>query len=150
MAEEYKKILSIAVQSEIDAYELYTAISEKAKDASVKQLFKELAGDELQHKEDLEAYLKTDAKPLVFAETIDYKVSETVVKPEISLNMKFVDAVALAMKREQEGMDMYTALANASQSAEQKQIFEALALMEKGHKAKLEAIYNNAAFAEVW
>ncbi|MDD4238326.1 MAG: hypothetical protein PHT62_07205 [Desulfotomaculaceae bacterium] len=45
-------------------------------------MFAELAADELKHKETLEAYLKTDAKPLTFAKAIDYKVSETVDKPE--------------------------------------------------------------------
>ena len=56
----------------------------------------------------------------------------------------------MAMKNEQEAMDMYNAMAASSQSAEQKQMFDALADMEKGHKANLEGIYNNAAYAEVW
>lgn len=149
-AEDYKKILSSAVQNEIDAHDLYLAISQKAKDNSVKKMFAELAADELQHKETLTAYLKTGAKPLIFAKAIDYKVSETVAKPEPSVDMKFVDAVALAMKNEQEAMEMYSAMADASQDDAQRQILEALAAMEKGHKAYLEDIYNNAAFAEVW
>jgi len=148
--EEYKEILSFAVKSEIDANEYYLAIAKKAKDASVIQLFTELAADELNHKKSLEAYLKTDAKPLVFAKAIDYKISEAVEKPGISADMNFVDAVALAMKNEQEAMDMYNAMADSSQSAEQKQMFEALAVMEKGHKAYLEDIYNNSAYGEVW
>lgn len=148
--EEYKEILNFAVKCEIDANEYYLAIAKKAKDASIKQLFTKLAADELDHRKSLEAYLKTDAKPLVFAKTIDYKISETVKKPEISADMKFVDAVALAMKNEQEAMDMYNAMAASSQGAEQKKMFESLATMEEGHKANLEDIYNNAAFAEVW
>lgn len=148
--EEYKEILKFAVKCEIEANEFYTAIAKKAKDASVKQLFTELAADEVDHRTNLEAYLKTNAKPLVFAKAIDYKISETVEKPEIKADMKFADAVALAMKNEQEAMDMYNAMAASSQGAEQKQMFDALATMEKGHKANLEGIYNNAAYAEVW
>ncbi len=148
--EEYKKILKFAVKCEIEANELYTAIAKKAKDASVKQLFTKLAADELDHRKTLEGYIKTDAKPLVFAKAIDYKISETVEKPELKADMKFADAVAMAMKNEQEAMDMYNAMAASSQSAEQKQMFDALADMEKGHKANLEGIYNNAAYAEVW
>lgn len=148
--EEYKMILKFAVKCEIEANEYYMAIAKKAKDASVKQLFTKLAADELDHRKSLEAYLKTEAKPLVFAKPIDYKISETVEKPVISANMKFADAVALAMKNEQEAMDMYNAMAASSQSAEQKKMFDALAVMEEGHKANLEGIYNNAAYAEVW
>jgi rubrerythrin len=41
-------------------------------------------------------------------------------------------------------------LAASSQSAEQKKMFDVLAVMEEGHKANLEGIYKNAAYAEVW
>jgi rubrerythrin len=150
---EYKKILDFAIISEIQANEYYLAIAKKAKDASVKQLFTGLAADELAHRKSLEACLKTTAEKcdmLVFAKPVDYKISETVKKPEITADMKFVDAIALAMKNEQEAMDMYKAMAASSQGAEQKKMFESLAVMEEGHKANLENIYNNAAFAEVW
>jgi rubrerythrin len=147
---EYEKILRFAVQNELDSYEFYLAASQKAKDKSVKKMFEELAEDELNHKKTLEEYLGSDAKPLIFAQSVDYKVSETVEKPEPSVDMKFVETVALAMKNEQEAMEMYTLMANLSQDDEQKRIFEALATMEKGHKARLEDIYNNAAFVEVW
>jgi len=148
--QEYKDILRFAVRSEVLANKYYLEIAKKAKNNSARQLFEELAADELGHKDDLEAYLKTDAKPLVFAKVIDYKISENVKKPEISGDMTFLDAVALAMKNEQDAMDMYNAMAAASQSIEQKKMFEALALMEKGNKAKLEDIYNNSAYVEVW
>lgn len=148
--QEYKDILRFAVRSEVLANEYYLEIAKKAKNNSARQLFEELAADELGHKNGLEAYLKTDAEPLVFAKVIDYKISENVKKPEISGDMTFLDAVTLAMKNEQDAMDIYNAMAAASQSIEQKQMFEALALMEKGHKAKLEDIYNNSAYVEVW
>lgn len=149
----HEKILNYAIISEIESNEYYLAIAKKAKDASVKQLFTELAADELGHRESLEACLKTTAEQcdiLVFERPVDYKLSETVKKPEVTADMKFVDAVALAMKNEQEAMDMYNAMAASSHGPEQKQLFEALAAMEAGHKAKLEDIYNNSAYPEVW
>ena len=47
-------------------------------------------------------------------------------------------------------MQMYTQLANTSTDAEQKNIFIELASMERGHKSRLEDIYTNMAFPEVW
>ena len=47
-------------------------------------------------------------------------------------------------------MSMYTQLANASTDASQKKLFADLASMERGHKARLEDIYTNMAFPEVW
>jgi rubrerythrin len=48
--------------------------------------------------------------------------------------MKPVDVIALAMKNEEEAMEMYTKMAECSTDAEQKRMFEAPANMEKGHK----------------
>jgi rubrerythrin len=47
-------------------------------------------------------------------------------------------------------MQMYTQLANVSADEAQKKIFLELATMERGHKSKLEDIYTNMAFSEVW
>jgi rubrerythrin len=47
-------------------------------------------------------------------------------------------------------MSMYTQLAHASTDASQKKLFTDLAAMERGHKARLEDIYTNMAFPEVW
>ena len=52
--------------------------------------------------------------------------------------MKPYDAIGLAMKAEEEAMQMYQALANSSTSPDQKEMFLALANMEKSHKVKLE------------
>ena len=49
-----------------------------------------------------------------------------------------------------EAMQMYTQLANANTDSAQKNIFLELASMERGHKSKLEDIYTNMAFPEVW
>jgi len=64
--------------------------------------------------------------------------------------MSFADAIALAMKKEEEAMLMYTRFAEASTDEKQKEMFTQLALMEKGHKVKLENIYSSTAYTEVW
>ena len=47
-------------------------------------------------------------------------------------------------------MQMYTQLAKLSSDSEQKMLFDQLATMEKGHKARLEDLYTEMAFPEVW
>jgi rubrerythrin len=147
--EEYKKVISMAVESEIEAYDFYTAAGEKVKDANLKSTFKDLADEEKKHRNFLQGLL-SQAKPLRFDEAKDYKISETVDKPKLSLGMKPADAIALAMKNEEEAMNMYAELAKCSSDKEQKEMFESLARMEKGHKVKLEGVYTNIAFPEVW
>ena len=146
----YVSTLAMAIENEVEAYEFYLGISNKVEDVNIKAIFKYLAEQEMGHRDFLSFYLSNDATPLIFADLPDYKVSETVDKPKLSMEMKPVDAIALAMKKEEEAMDMYRDLANRSSDEAQKKLFMNLSVMEKGHKTKLEDLYTNMAFPETW
>ncbi len=148
-ADEYKRIISMAIEDEIEAYDFYTAVGEKVADPNLKTVFKALADEEKKHRNFLQGLL-SQGKPLAFDEAKDYKISETVEKPKLSMSMKPADAIALAMKNEEEAMNMYSDLAKFSVDKEQKSMFESLARMEQGHKVKLEDTFTNIAFPEVW
>ncbi|HPF19743.1 MAG TPA: ferritin family protein [Syntrophomonas sp.] len=149
-SKDYISILSMAIENEVEAYEFYLGVSQKVEDPNIKSIFKELAEQELGHRDLLSSYLNSNVRPLNFGALPDYKVSETVDKPKLSMQMKPVDAIALAMKNEEDAMKMYTDLANSSADAAQKKLFMNLANMEKGHKVQLEDIYTNMAFPEAW
>jgi len=149
-AAEYNKTVSMAVLNEVEAYEFYSIAAQKSKNANLKSIFTELAAEELKHKNLLELYLKEGAKEMKFSESADYKVAETVELPKLTPEMSFVDGIALAMKKEQEAMEMYNNFAVASTDSAQKETFLQLAKMEQGHKAKLEALYTDTAYSEVW
>jgi rubrerythrin len=70
--------------------------------------------------------------------------------PTLSADLKPLDGIVLAIKKELEAMQMYTQLADAQTDPEQKNLFTDLAAMERGHKARLEDIYTNMAFPESW
>ena len=147
--EQYIDILKMAVGNEIEAYEFYKGVSDKVKDAGLKKIFAELADEEAKHRKFLEG-LTSGKTTMHFDETKDYKVAESIEKPKLSVSMKPADAIALALKNEQEAMDMYTEMASCSTDAEQKKMFQSLANMEQGHKVKLEDTFTNMAFPEVW
>lgn len=146
---EYARILSMAVDNEVEAYEFYKHASEIIQDVGLKAVFTNLAKDELKHKVLLEGYVKNAAE-LSFDEIRNTKVSETVESPKLSTDMKFVDAIALAMKKEEEAMAMYQEFALSSTDSKQQEMFMELSKMEAGHKAGLEEIYINAACVEAW
>ena len=146
----YKDILKLAVKNEIEAYEFYRDAACKIKNSTLKSTFDELAEEEKKHRLLLEGYLANDGQKMTFKANADYKVAETVETRTLSADMEFKDAIAIAMKKEQEAMDMYRQFADASESNEQKKTFAELATMEQGHKVRLEEIYTNAAFAEAW
>ena len=147
--EEFKSIITFAIANEIEAYEFYNGVSEKAKDANLKRIFAELAAEESKHKHLLEDFL-SNVRPMHFDEVKDCGVSETVDRPKLSLSMKPADAIALAMKDEEAAMNLYNDLANLSNDSEQKKMFQSLATMEQGHKVRLEGVYTNAVFPVVW
>jgi rubrerythrin len=148
--EEYKKIISFAIDQEIAAYNYYHAVSEKTADKNLKYIFSDLAEDEKKHRVLLEGFLKKAPDTLHFSESKDYKVTDTLSRPQLTLDLKPIDGIIIAIKAELEAMQMYTQLANASTDAGQKSIFLELAMMERGHKSRLEDIYTNMAFPEVW
>lgn len=148
--EKYSEILKMAISNEIEAYDFYNGVSGKVKDASLKSIFSELAQEEKKHRQILEGYFNNPSKPLVFKETADYKVSESVELPELTMDMQPSSAIALAMKKEEEAKNLYEKLAIASKDDDQAKTFNELANMEKEHKSKLEDVYTSMAFPEVW
>ena len=148
--EEYRKILLTAIDKEVESYTFYTATAQRVADKSLKTIFSELAEQETMHRKTLQEYLMGNRKELRFDEAKDYKVSDTIESPELSTAMKPLDGLKLAIKKEEEAMLMYERLAEASTDADQKKIFTELSRMELGHKARLEDIYTNTAFAEAW
>ena len=148
--QDLRSIIDFAVENELEAYEFYRDAAEKVEDDFLKETFQDLATDELEHKVFLENFLESDVEEIRLKEFSDYKISETIDKPELTIAMKFADAIALAIKNEEEAMFMYKSLAEACVDVQHEKLFLGLMEMEKMHKAKLEEIYLNVAYAEVW
>lgn len=143
-------IIEFAVENEVEAYEFYRDAAVKVKDDFLKETFEDLAKEELEHKKFLQDFLKSDLGTMKLDTIKDYKISETIDKPELSVEMEFRDALGLAIKNEEDAMNMYKDLANASSDDNHKEMFLDLMKMEQTHKVRLEEIYVNVAYAEVW
>jgi rubrerythrin len=148
--EDYTKVITNAIAKEVEAYTFYRSVSEKVKDPAMKKMFNELAGEETKHREFLQGLLARGPTALKFDAAKDYKVGDSLPEAPLTPDMKPVDGLAVAIKRELGAMQMYTGLAQASKDPEQKKMFTELATMERGHKARLEDIYTNMAFPEAW
>ncbi len=147
---QYKKIISSAIEREIEAYTFYRMVSDKAKDKNIKSLFGKLAEEEQGHRHTLESFLTKAPEKMHFSESQDYKIVDSLPTPPLTADLKPVEGIIIAIKNELEAMQMYTRLANVSADAEQKNVFLGLVKMERGHKSKLEDIYTNMAFPEIW
>lgn len=148
--EEYRSIMSNAIEREIEAYTFYRTVREKVNDPALKDLFNELAGEEAGHRRTLEGLLMKDASSLHFDTKRDSGLARSLETPPLSPDLKPLDGLALAIRKELDAMQMYTQLAGSSTDEEQRKVFLQLASMESGHKARLEDIYTNMAFPEAW
>ena len=149
-SEDFRKIITNAIDSEVESYTFYRSVADRVKDANLKTLFLDLAEDEKGHREYLQGLLLRDVNQMHFVAARDYKITDSIEEPELSVDMKPLDGLVLAIKKELQAAQMYTQLAAASADAEQQTVFVQLANMEKGHKARLEDIYTNMAYPEAW
>ena len=147
----FKDAITFAISNEVDAYDFYSKAAKKiTADKNLADTFAELAAEEQKHRDFLQDYLVGEIPEFHIESFEDYHISEGVEEPKLTTDLKFVDAIKLAMKKEEAAMNMYKKLALLITDGRQKELFLDLARMEELHKVKLEKIYVNVAFGEVW
>ncbi len=147
---EYKDVIKFAMANEVEAQKFYADAADKLRDPNLKKMFGQFSEEEKKHREILKGIYISNLIGEYFDEKMDYKVAETVDVPELSIDMQPADAIALAMKKEEEAMVQYTELAEECPDAEKKKIFLDLAAMERGHKRKMEDAFVDIGYPEVW
>lgn len=149
--QEIELIFSIASRRELEANSFYTRVADSMNDPEVKNLFKQLAEEEMGHFELLERFRFDPTLPMKFsAPSRDYKISEATELPSFTDDMKPKDAIALAMKKEQQAVEFYQGLSVDATDGGLKKIFENLANMEMGHKQRLENAFIDVGYPEAF
>jgi len=146
----YRNIIEFAIANEIEAEEFYSDAAKKVGDPYIKKMFNELADEEKRHQKILKGILARESIGGYFTEDRDYKVAETIEKPKLSTDMQPADAIALAVKNEEEAMKQYTGIAKACTDPDIEELFLDLAAMEREHKFKMEKAFVDIGYPEVW
>lgn len=108
-SEDFQKIITNAIDSEVESYTFYRSVADRVKDANLKTLFLDLAEDEKGHREYLQGLLLRDVNQMHFVAARDYKITDSIEEPELSVDMKPLDGLVLAIKKELQAAQMYTA-----------------------------------------
>jgi len=145
-------IIRTAIQREIDAYALYSAASAKAESAHVKEILNDLAAQEQGHRARLEAILEGNTFRLITKtqrqKVTDLKITDYLIEVPLAPDSDFQDILIVAGKREKASHDLYAALAQVTEDAETKQLFDFLANEEMGHKNRVESLYEELVYKE--
>jgi rubrerythrin len=139
-----QEILEFAISKEVEAYYFFLALAGRVEDPKMRQVFEDLAEEELQHKAKLELemikrgiILPDRQMPLGRPES-DYIISDS----DLPLDINYVDMLLLGMEKEDAAFRMYVKLIPNVQDEESREILLSLAQEEVKHKLRFENEYN--------
>jgi rubrerythrin len=138
-----EEIIRFAIDKENKSYNFYTDAAKVAKYSGAKDLFSDLAQQEVGHRKLLE---KLDMEKIAQAKiekVPDLKISDYMVDAEFNPNMSYADILRKAMKMEERALKLYNDMKEENKDANLVKLFSFLANEEAKHKLRLEKIYDD-------
>lgn len=145
---DVKEILKQAAQQEEKAHKFYMDSLKLVKDAAAKVWLKELADEELKHKEMLQKFDASKVKQFKSEAVHDLHITEYLVDKDVAAVKDFQDVLIVAMKKEQKSYNFYVGMSKSADGNDVKNLCKALAQEELKHKHKLELYYDDMVFKE--
>ena len=134
-----KDILTQAVQREVDARNLFLALSRHVINPGIIKILEELAQEEIEHKEILELELmklgvtvdtETDKKP--------FKITDYVTSNTATFNMNYKDVLDLCIAKEDASFQFYADILARTKDENVKKVLKGLMEEELRHKIRFE------------
>lgn len=142
------KIIADAIAKEQEAQRLYSSAAKQSQNALARTLLESLAEDERGHEEILRNADWEKLAPQDAPEWQDLHITNVLKDTELATNATFQEVLIFAAKREEAARKTYEALANSADNPAAKSLFERLAADEKGHKFRLEKLYDDVVLRE--
>ena len=139
---KFKEIIKFAIDKEIKSCNFYTNARQMAKYSGAKDMFSELAKEEVGHRKMLE---KLDMKKITQAKiekVPDLKISDYIVDAELKPDMPYAEILRMAIKMEERALKLYNNMNKSNKDENLKKLFSLLANEEAKHKLRLEKIYD--------
>lgn len=139
------EILEFAIDREKEAVKFYTSFAQEASSEALKQTFIDFSKEEEKHVALLSDISGNEAKidSYEFKKIPDLKISDYMVDTAYEKGMPMPDVLKLAMKREEKSVKLYQLLANQTDNADAKKLFQILVQEESKHKLGLESMYDD-------
>jgi len=138
----FQEVLTFAIRKEADAATLYETYANKVSNPGIKKMFEELNKEELGHKKILEGVTEQKVDEYKLTAVPDLKISEYSQEQEFRPEMNFQEALLLAIKREENSLNLYNNLIKSTDSPQLQKLFQTLAQEEAKHKLRLETEYD--------
>lgn len=147
-----REALEDAKQKEILAYEFYQKLMTYVKDLGAKAIIKELAEEEVKHRDLIDKIMQTGDINIVGLDTkcyyTDLGITNIVLPKVITEDMSVQDILRIAMKHEDNSRVFYEKLADKFKGQEVEELFRRLAVEEACHRNNIQKIYDEVILTE--
>jgi rubrerythrin len=140
---KFQEIIRFAINKEIKSFTFYTDASKVAKYSGAKDLFSDLAQQEVGHRKLLEKLDREKIAQAKIEKVPDLKISDYMVDAEFNPDMSYADILRKAMKMEERALKLYNDMKEENKDANLIKLFSFLANEEAKHKLRLEKIYDD-------
>ena len=151
---EEKEAVKMAAMIEENGLKFYTRMSEMVKDEGARKVFKDLAADEKKHSRVIEAKFFPEAgyteqiteEEIVLEEYIEKTGASDIFTKRIDVDalIGLLDsprkALILALDTERYSVELFTNLAEKSETEEAKKLYKEIADEERAHVSMIEAL----------
>jgi rubrerythrin len=137
----FNEVINFAIKREEDAIQGYGSMIEVAETPGISKLLQELQDEERKHKELLQELTEGKIEDYKPTQVIDLKISDYLEEDTLEAEMDFQQLLIFAAKKEKSAVELYSKLAQETESEELRKLFEFLVEQEKSHKLKLETEY---------
>jgi len=146
---EMSAIIARAIANEEASEAFYGRAAELVEAPDTREALESLSRDERGHKALLEEF-RSGARALPASAAAVGTLVETMGTPEFTPDMTPADAFLLAANKERLAVEMYENWAHLYPAGPEHDLLLKLAEVERRHKTRVEAMFANAAFPEVW
>ena len=143
-----EEIINFAVEREELAYQLYTDAAAKSTSIAARKMFEEMAAEEAGHRD---VFSRIDVA-LLHQESArkgpHLNLSEYLADIEMRPDMSYPEILRFAIKAEESAWKLYEAAAMMTEDPKMKKTLQVFAEVEKGHKKRIEHIYDEHVLTE--
>jgi len=147
-----REALEDAKRKEELAYEFYMKLLSYVKDLGAKTIIKELAEEEIKHKNLIQEMIDTGKIDIVGIDTkyyyTDLGIAALVLPKVITEDMTVQDILRIAMKHEDNSRVFYEKLAEKYSGSPVEEVFKRLAVEESLHRNTIQKIYEDIVLSE--
>ncbi|ODS33008.1 MAG: hypothetical protein SCARUB_01827 [Candidatus Scalindua rubra] len=145
---DVKELITEAANREDMSYKFYMDAIDITKDPVAKVWLKELAEEEIKHKEMLQNFDTSKITKFEPGKIQDLHITEFLVDKDVTDISDFQDVLIISMKKEQKAYNLYVSMAQSSDNVDLRNLCKILAQEELKHKHKIELYYDDIIFKE--